>query len=208
MEMMDMVKNRNDLDKIKNEFHSERKKSADTVIVVGMGTCGIAAGAENTITALENEIERKNIKDIELAQTGCMGYCVGEPLVEIRQGDVRILYEDITAEKVEELVEQHIVSGNIINRWRVPFDSDFFEPQERIVLKNCGVIDPESIRAAISHGSYKGLAKALKKMKPEGIIDEIEDAKLRGRGGGGFPTGLKSKPEPIISLPRRPNSSA
>ncbi len=193
MEMMDMVKNRNDLDKIKNEFHSERKKSADTVIVVGMGTCGIAAGAENTITALENEIERKNIKDIELAQTGCMGYCVGEPLVEIRQGDVRILYEDITAEKVEELVEQHIVSGNIINRWRVPFDSDFFEPQERIVLKNCGVIDPESIRAAISHGSYKGLAKALKKMKPEGIIDEIEDAKLRGRGGGGFPTGLKWK---------------
>ncbi len=190
---MKTIKNLEDLNQIKADYEKEADSETKTQIVVGMGTCGIAAGAEDTLEEIEKEVERQNIQDISIQKTGCMGYCVGEPLVEIRQGDTRILYEDITPERVEEMVEQHVISGNIVSRWHVPFDSDFFEPQKRIVLQNCGVIDPEDINEAISSGAYRGLVKALTKMKPQGIVDEVEESKLRGRGGGGFPTGLKWK---------------
>ena len=177
----------------RDNLKSESENNLDTEIVVGLGTCGIASGARDTLEAIKKELEWKNIKDIKISQTGCMGYCVGEPLVEIRQGDSRILYENIKDFKVEELLQQHLIDGNIVERWQVDQDLDFFKAQERIVLKNCGLIDPESIDDAISSGAYRGLAKAIKEMDQEDIVNEITVSKLRGRGGGGFPTGMKWK---------------
>jgi len=170
-------------------------------IIVGMGTCGVAAGADKVYKAFERAIADKGIADkVHLGETGCIGMCFREALVEIREDDGgSVLYGDVDAERAIEILEKHVIGGNPIAEWIVKGagfqcpDDELFTHQERIVLRNCGVIDPESLDEYIASGGYIALEKALKEMSPDDVISEMEKSGLRGRGGGGFPTGFKWK---------------
>lgn len=182
-----------DLSNIKQKHLKSKNIDQGTKIVIGMGTCGIAAGAQEVWKAVKEEIKERNLKNVTVAKTGCIGLCAKEPLLEIRQGNTNVMYGNLNPEKARELIVESVIEGNIVSRWTISEDDDFFQPQQRIVLKNCGIINPESIEEAIARDGYFALGKALTEMSPKEVIDEIYNAKLRGRGGAGFPTGLKWK---------------
>jgi len=167
-------------------------------IKVGLGTCGISAGGEKVFEALHTEIEKEKIPVI-LKETGCMGNCYQEVLVEVLDGNGQdFIYGNMTPAKVQRLVAEQILQGKPIEEWIVKgFNSQkedsFFKKQHRIVLRNCGIIDPNSIEEYLSAGGYQAIRKVLQNLTPEEVIDIISRSGLRGRGGAGFPTGLKWK---------------
>lgn len=174
------------------------EKAAKYKIVLGYGTCGIAAGAAAVKTALEEHASSKSF-DIDLDIAGCVGMCFREPIVDVIQKDgLRVSYGDMTADRIERLLEEHIEGGNLINEWIISKSDDskagegeFLENQHRIVLRNCGVINPESIDEYIENGGYEAAKKALTSMTPDQVIEEVKASGIRGRGGAGFPTGIK-----------------
>ncbi len=163
------------------------------MIKVGMASCGVAAGAGDVWKAIEEYIE--NRPEITLEKTGCIGMCSFEPLVEMKTADSEMItYGNITPKEVITAIEAHLendseklesVAKRIIPR------VETLDKQTRIVLRNTGIIDPTSIDEYIENDGYKALEKALKSMTREKVIDEIKASGLRGRGGAGFPTGLK-----------------
>jgi NADH-quinone oxidoreductase subunit F len=169
-------------------------------IFVGMGTCGLSAGAQAVYDKMQELVSGKP-EAAELNITGCCGMCYREPLIEVRDGDDRIFYGDVTPEVAESIFNEHILGDTLVEdsiTYHVKADGttegsevSFMDPQERIVLRNCGVIDPESLSDYEGKGGYKALRRALLDLTPEGIIDEMKESGLRGRGGAGFPTGLK-----------------
>ncbi|MDR0983566.1 MAG: NADH-quinone oxidoreductase subunit NuoF [Ruminococcus sp.] len=121
---------------------------------------------------------------------GCVGLCQLEPIVEIVDGDNHTLYTKVDVAKAEEIFEKHIKNGQVIDEYTT---SSEFKHQHRIALRNCGVINPEDIEEYLAKDGYKALEKALKEMSQDDIIQTVLDSGLRGRGGGGFPTGMKWK---------------
>lgn len=172
-------------------------------ILVGAGTCGRAAGAEAVLAEIDRELAQRNI-DAIVMQVGCVGLCYAEPLVDIiKPGRPRICYGNVTPEIAAQLIEDYLVKGDprsdlalgtighgVVNGIPNLFELPMLKSQVRIVLHNCGFIDPTNINHYIACGGYSGLVKALD-MKPEQIIEEIKRSGLRGRGGAGFPTGRK-----------------
>ena len=168
-----------------------------TSVIVGLSTCGIAAGAEDTFRALEEKVAALGAAP-SLGRTGCIGMCYQEPLVEIRRdGGPRYLYGHVTPDKVGRLVDEHVMQGTPIPEWLVwtsageGTDRDYLERQTRIVLRNCGTIDPESVDEYVGVGGYGALKAVLAQKDPEGLINQIIESGLRGRGGAGFLTGMK-----------------
>ena len=163
-------------------------------VKVGLGTCGISAGGEKVYRAFQDEL-KDHPDAFELKETGCIGMCYREVLVEVSNGSgTGHLYGEVTPERVGRIVEEAILSDSTIDEWLVSGEGrevGFFDNQERIVLRNCGIIDPGSIDEYIGMGGYKGAEQALTTMSPEEIIKTIIDSGLKGRGGGGFPTGMK-----------------
>jgi len=164
--------------------------SAVTELVVGLGSCGIAAGARQVYEALLAELAARGLK-VPVTSTGCIGACHREPLVEVRTVGGRFLYGDLNPEKVKQLVEVHVVGGSPLQELLIPEDYPYLARQRKIVLANCGVIDPESLEDYLAAEGYQALRKALTSMTPEQVIAEVQTSGLRGRGGAGFPTGLK-----------------
>lgn len=172
-------------------------------IAVGMNSCGIAAGAKETYEAIKRELEERGLS-VKLKIVGCVGMCYREPLVDIITEDEIITYGHVDPKKVPKIIEEHVIKGKPIEEWVVKRDwwedgerrtwdvDGYFAKQKKIVLENSGYIDPENIDEYIQAGGYEALKKALQ-MKPEEIIDVIIKSGLRGRGGAGFPTGLKWK---------------
>jgi NADH-quinone oxidoreductase subunit F len=168
-----------------------------TRVTVGLSTCGIAAGAEDTYKALETTLA--GLADApELLRTGCVGMCYQEPLVEISNGDgERYLYGHISPDKVGRLIEEHLGQGTPVADWLVwtsggkGTDHAYLARQRRIVLRNCGNIDPESIDEYIRAGGYLALQQVLEAKDPEAIVNAMIESGLRGRGGAGFLTGMK-----------------
>ncbi|WP_031514719.1 NADH-quinone oxidoreductase subunit NuoF [Desulfofalx alkaliphila] len=166
-----------------------------TIVNVGLASCGIAAGAQKVYEAFKTALDGF---EVQLTFSGCMGMCYKEPLVEIRNPDgTRHIYGKVQPAQVAQIVEEHIQKGNPVLDWivygdgiKTP-DSDYIERQQRIILKNCGVINPEEIDSYLEVEGYQALKKALQSMTPEQVIDEISRSGLRGRGGAGFPTGTK-----------------
>ena len=174
-------------------------KKGDFKIIVGLGSCGIAAGGNKVYEAFKANIEKSN-KPVTLDETGCMGMCYKEVLVEVIDSDGKsIIYGEVTPEKANKIFESHIIEGKPVIEWVVKADDmetsedAFFNKQMRIVLRRCGAINPESIDEAIAMDAYKAIEKAIKTMTPEQVIEEVLNSGLRGRGGAGFPTGMKWK---------------
>jgi len=172
-------------------------------ILIGSATCGRAAGAGPVLEAIKSTLAQHNLEAV-ITQVGCIGLCYTEPLVDIvKPGQPRICYHAVTPEIIPQLIEDYIINdnprpdlalgtigdGSIEGIPRL-FEIPMLKPQVRIALRNCGIIDPEDIKQYIAHGGYSGLVKALG-MTPEEVIEEVKRSGLRGRGGAGFPTGLK-----------------
>lgn len=160
-------------------------------IMVGYASCGIAAGAKDIYRELEDQFDDKKL-DIEMKKVGCVGMCHNEPIVEVVEDEERFTYGNLETEDVEEIVQDHLINDVPYEEKLIdsPENYDYFANQKKIVLRNSGIIDPESIEEYIERDGYEALEKALK-MEPEEIIEEIKESNLRGRGGAGFPTGVK-----------------
>ncbi len=182
-----------------------RQKLSRPRIVVGLGTCGIAAGGEKVMEAIRERVAAKGL-DVDIDFTSCIGMCYREPLVEIvLPGKPGVIYGDIYPDKVEKLIES-VVTGRPVFEWAAmqivedgvtPYEgldimesAPYYEKQVRSVTSRLGRTNPESIVDYIATGGYEGIEKALK-MDRQAVIDEVKKSGLRGRGGGGFPTGNK-----------------
>jgi len=174
-----------EIDAIREQTRAAAKK---TYIRVGMATCGIAAGAQDTFFALREKIKQHKIS-VEVKKCGCAGKCSQEPLVEVAvEGMPTVTYGNLTKDKVAALVESHLVNKKVYQENVVQLEDP---KQMRIVLRNCGVVDPENIKDYIANDGYRAISKILTSMTPEQVIAEIKGSGLRGRGGAGFPTGVK-----------------
>lgn len=174
-----------------------------TTIVVHMGTCGIANGAKDVLAAVNEEIKSKNLKNVVVTQTGCPGMCYAEPLVTVEvPGKKPFFYGKVKPEDAKKIVSEHLINNKSVNELLLNLEGDqiidvkdikYFKYQKKVALSICGKIDPEKIEEYIAYDGYAALAKVLKEMTPEQLIDNIIKSGLRGRGGGGFPTGQKWK---------------
>ena len=188
--------------------HLRGEQRDEPIIFVGAGTCGLGAGAGKTMEAIQQWLTT-NKKQAAIIPVGCIGLCSAEPLVDIKMpGKQRISFEHVTEDKVDKLL-QAVFAGDmpdieVLGQFAYPEAEDwegvpkisehpFFARQKRLVLENCGIIDPVSIEEYIARGGYKALLNTLKTMQPEEVCDHILKSGLRGRGGGGFPTGMKCK---------------
>jgi len=173
------------------------------LILVGLATCGMAAGANAVLKAIKDELARQNIQ-ANVIPVGCIGLCYLEPIVDIvKPGRPRISYCQVTPEKVVKLIEDYLVNDNprpdlALGTFGedsfagIPkfFEHPMLKPQVRIATRNCGHINPEDINHYIAKDGYSGLHRTLA-MLPEDVIKEVEKSGLRGRGGAGFPTSRK-----------------
>ena len=161
-------------------------------VVIGQGSCGVATGAKKTATEFEKQIADRNL-DVKVDITGCVGTCYLEPIVDIYDDDGGMTrYVKVQPDKVEKIVEDHLVEKKVSEEYAISDeDKQFVEKQQRVVLRNCGVINPENIDEYIAADGYKGIEKVLTSMTPEEVIEEIKISGLRGRGGAGFPTWFK-----------------
>jgi NADH-quinone oxidoreductase subunit F len=165
--------------------------SAVAELVVGLGSCGIAAGAHQVQESLLQELAARGLK-VPVTATGCIGACHREPLLEVREeGGASYLYGDLDAEKARRVVAEHLLEGRPVAEWLIPRDYPYLALQKKIVLANCGLIDPENIDDYLAVEGYQALRRVLSSMKPGEVIREVELSGLRGRGGAGFPTGTK-----------------
>lgn len=161
----------------------------NTIIKFAMGTCGIASGTQDILNLFEKELSRLNYP-ASLVKTGCMGHCYAEPTISITlPGQDAVYFGNVNEERARDIIDHFLLKGDHTEGIISP-EGDFSRKQLKIALRNCGEIDPENIQDYIDREGYKALMKCLTK-KPEKVIAEIKDSGLRGRGGGGFPTGLK-----------------
>jgi len=172
----------------------------DRHILICAGTGCISSGAIEVKNALIEELGKHGLEDkVRIIMSGCHGFCEKGPIFIVYPDDV--FYCGVQQEDVAELVEEHLVKGNKVERllYLDPVSEErvvshdeimFYSKQMRLALRNCGVIDPENIDEYIIRGGYIGLKKALE-MEPMDVVNEVKTSGLRGRGGAGFPTGMK-----------------
>ena len=160
-------------------------------MIVGKGSCGIAAGANKVSASAESYIQEKGYA-IETSVTGCIGMCYLEPIVDfIREDGTKTTYVMVNAENIKEIIDSEM-KGEKLEKYEMPeVDKLRLERQTRIALRNCGIINPEFIDEYIAKDGYKAIEKCVTKMTPEEVIDVIKVSGLAGRGGAGFPTWFK-----------------
>jgi NADP-reducing hydrogenase subunit HndC len=169
-------------------------------------TCGGTACQSNRGVELYNALKKAVqdnglVNDVQVVHTGCLGFCAQGPIVKVLPQDT--FYVNVKPEDAEEIIKEHIIKGRVVSRLLYDKsqskinvklkDIDFYQKQFRIVLRNCGVINPENIDEYIARDGYKAIEKVLFEMTPAQVVDEITKSGLRGRGGAGFPTGMKWK---------------
>jgi NADH:ubiquinone oxidoreductase subunit F (NADH-binding)/Pyruvate/2-oxoacid:ferredoxin oxidoreductase delta subunit/(2Fe-2S) ferredoxin len=212
------IQSEKDLAVISDEYRRSIYHPKALKVNIGMASCGIAAGAQDAFDKASEEFNGS--KDIQICQSGCIGFCEMEPLVEILQdGRPRVMYKNITEKKIIDAIHDY-QEGISQKKWVLgqirdprslleddlenpqlkvtpyedaPFleDIPFYKNQVKIALRNCGYIDPDSIEEYIAKKGYLALVNALNHEEPGKIIEAVKTSGLRGRGGGGFPTGIK-----------------
>ena len=167
-------------------------------ILICQGTGGVSMGAKEVEAAFVKHLAEKGLSAIvgkrcDVIKTGCRGLCANDVLVDIITPDQgRITYDFVKPEEVEKIIEEHIVNKTVMEKRKAkPYYNQFVDAQMRVVMTGCGQIDPDSIDAYMEEDGFKAIEKCVKSMKPEEVIDEVKKSGLRGRGGGGFPTGMK-----------------
>jgi len=208
-----------DLEKISREYSDKLYYPDTTKVIIGMASCGIAAGGMAAFEKAIQEFPEGN--GIKIAQTGCLGFCEKEPLVEIAgKGKPRVIYSNITEDRISDVVNGYLENDfrktkRILGQFRdprsiletdinnpldavdplegIPFleDIPFYNTQLKVAMRNCGYIDPDCIEEYIARGGYFPFFQTLFDLQPEEIIETIKQSGLRGRGGGGFPAGIK-----------------
>ncbi|VAX32637.1 HoxF-like protein [hydrothermal vent metagenome] len=172
-------------------------QEGNIVIKVCMGTGGIAAGGPGVVSAFKKEIQAAGINasvenNCSVHNVGCRGFCARDVLVDVIIDGEKTTYEYIKSDMVPGIVQEHLLHGRAVGDWVVKEDyHTFHEKQVKVVLSDCGEVDPEDIESYVERGGYEALKKVLATMTPEETIDLIKASGLRGRGGAGFPTGLK-----------------
>ncbi|HDQ45666.1 MAG TPA: NADH-quinone oxidoreductase subunit NuoF [bacterium] len=185
-----------------------REEIVRPVLFVGTGTCGLGAGAGRTLKAILRYLTERRV-EADVVEVGCIGICVEEPLVDIQlSGKNRLSFRQITEDRVADLLDGvfagKVPSERVIGQHRnpkaaswddIPYldEHPFFAPQTRRVLVRCGLINPRDLEEYVAHGGYRALAETLSRYTPSEVCEQIEKSGLRGRGGGGFPAGLKWK---------------
>lgn len=170
------------------------------VLVCG-GTGCTSSGSKKIIDKLHEEIDKNGLHEqVEVVRTGCFGLCaLGPIMIVYPEGS---FYSAISVDNIPEIVEEHLLKGNVVTRLLYKEtvtdngvislnETNFYKKQHRVALKNCGVIDPENIEEYIALDGYRAIYKAITEMTPDDVINVMKESKLRGRGGGGFPTGIK-----------------
>ena len=208
-----------DLDNIRQTYQQQLYRPDKIKVNIGMASCGIAAGAQASYDKAVQAFDGDN--GIEIRRTGCIGFCEIEPLVEIlADGRPRVIYKNVTEKRILDAIADYREGKFEKKKWilgqmrdprgvgeedapypladvkgleKVPYlDEDpFYTKQVKVALRNCGYIDPDRIEDYIARGGYQAFMKAMTDMEPTEIIQTIKDSGLRGRGGGGFPTGIK-----------------
>ncbi|HOC09048.1 MAG TPA: NADH-quinone oxidoreductase subunit NuoF [Bacillota bacterium] len=170
-------------------------------VLICAGSGCTSSGSDNVAGAFDRLLKEEGLeKEVKIVRTGCFGLCEMGPVVIVYPEGA--FYSRVNEEDVEEIVKEHLLKGRIVKRllYKESLDKDqiksldqvdFYKKQMRVALRNCGVIDPENIDEYIAMDGYKALAKVLTEMTPEQLIEEIKKSGLRGRGGAGFPTGMK-----------------
>ncbi|SHM44425.1 NADH-quinone oxidoreductase subunit NuoF [Halanaerobium congolense] len=170
-------------------------------VLICTGTGCVSSGAKTIKESLEEELAANDLtNEIKIVETGCHGFCEKGPIMIVYPEGV--FYCQVQSDDVAEIVEEHLLKGRTVERllFKEPMteeqipsyqDIDFYKKQQRIALANCGQIDPEDINEYIALGGYEAAGKVLTEMSPQEVVDTVKDSGLRGRGGGGFPTGLK-----------------
>ena len=208
-----------DLEKISQAYSNQLYYPDTTKVIIGMASCGIAAGGMAAFEKAIQEFPEGN--GVKIAQTGCLGFCEKEPLVEIAgKGKPRVMYSNITQDRISDVVNGYLENDfrktkRILGQFRdprsiletdinnpldavdplegIPFleDIPFYNTQLKVAMRNCGYIDPDCIEEYIARGGYFPFFQTLFDLQPEEIIETIKQSGLRGRGGGGFPAGIK-----------------
>jgi NADH-quinone oxidoreductase subunit F len=167
-------------------------------ILICQGTGGVSMGAKEVEAAFVKILAEKGVdaqvgKRCDVIKTGCRGLCANDVLVDIITPDQgRVTYDFVKPEEVEKIIDEHIVNHAAIEKRKAkPYYNQFVDAQMRVVMTGCGQIDPDSIDAYKEEDGFKAIEKCVKSMKPEEVIEEVKKSGLRGRGGGGFPTGMK-----------------
>ena len=174
-----------------------------THVLMCGGTGCTSSGSPALIKAMEEEIAKKGLgEEVKVVKTGCFGLCALGPIMIVYPEGT--FYSRVTLEDIPEIVSEHLLKGRIVERlvYKDPADPNhqgevslsetgFYKKQRRVALRNCGVINPEQIDEYIAMDGYLALGRVLTEMKPEDVVKIVKDSGLRGRGGGGFPTGLK-----------------
>ncbi len=181
-----------DLHEVSEREREERFRTRWRVKACGSTAC-LSAGAGATIQAVEDMVEREDMAlEVQVIPTGCMGLCSAGPLMRMmRRGGEETDYQKVTPEIAQEVVRSHVLNEEPVPEHRLDTTMPFFTSQERIVLANGGVINPDRIESYVAHGGYAALEKALTTMKPKAVIDEIRKSGIRGRGGAGYPVASK-----------------
>ncbi|MBU0580689.1 MAG: NADH-quinone oxidoreductase subunit NuoF [Candidatus Margulisbacteria bacterium] len=170
---------------------STRQKQEQIRINIGMGSCGIAAGAKEVMAAFKTELKENRLKNIKLEITGCLGNCHEEPIVEIISPNKPAThYRQVQPALVKKIVKENIIRAEELKENKLD-PAQLQNKQLRIVLRNCGIINPEKIDEYLVRDGYQALEKVLFEMSPDQVLEEIRISGLRGRGGAGYPTSLK-----------------
>lgn len=202
------IKSLAELDKIKQEAsvkvmvrqHRDTEETNKNILVCG-GTGCLASDSDKVIKNLGAILKAKGLSEqVQVIRTGCFGFCEQGPIIKIEPDNV--FYVRVKPKDAKEIIEQHIINGNRVERllYKDPQTQEkvhtqeemaFYKKQLRVALRNCGLINPEDISEYIALGGYQALGKALTQMSADEVVDTVKKSGLRGRGGGGFPTGLK-----------------
>jgi NADH-quinone oxidoreductase subunit F len=195
-----LIKKKDDLQAIKKAYQDQNKKYRHQILVCAGAGC-VSSDCYTVRDAVLEQIKALSLKDsVKVYETGCMGTCAVGPVMLILPE--RIFYTELSAETAQKIVKAHIVDNKVLEEYtffdhalnkHIPKidDINFFKEQVRIALRNCGILEYNNIEAYIASGGYEAAAKAFTSMTDKQVVDEIKASGLRGRGGAGFPTGIK-----------------
>ncbi len=175
------------------QTETERQSAFRCRLLCCASTPCLSSGSTAVSEAMKEALVAGNLNgEVEVVATGCMGPCSRGPLVTVKvPGQEDVIYEQVTPEIAKEIVTQHVAENTLVSEHMLPADMPFFVKQKKIVLSNSGQIDPEKLEDYVARHGYTALAHALREMTPEEVCATITQSGLRGRGGAGFPTGIK-----------------